>query len=242
MKNAITLSFKTLLFFVFCVVSVTAQTASPCVKININGPTDELVAGSPVTFSTSYSGGDPNYSATYEWSISAGRISTGQGTSSIIVDTTNIGGQAVTATVEFGGLPPACLRTASSTAFIKVPVAPVMTKKFDEYGKLKWKDEQAKLDKLGAVLMADASSSIYIIFYGGRMGKPGEAEAAAAKVIDYLTNTKFVLAERIFSGNGGYREEQTIEIFVAPFGAAPPQKTPTLDESEVGKPKSKSKT
>ncbi len=45
---------------------------------------------------------------TYNWSVSAGTITSGQGTSTITVDTTGLGGQSVTATVSIGGADPSC--------------------------------------------------------------------------------------------------------------------------------------
>ncbi|HEX9919834.1 MAG TPA: hypothetical protein VGA87_11735, partial [Pyrinomonadaceae bacterium] len=49
-----------------------------------------------LTFTANVSGGDPNVTPTFNWTVSAGTISSGQGTSSIKVDTTGIGGQTVT--------------------------------------------------------------------------------------------------------------------------------------------------
>src|SRR6185436_4237485 len=72
----------------------------PCPTVSVSCPSD-VDQGSPITFTASV-GGDAN--VTYNWSVSAGTISSGQGTSSISVDTAGLGGQTVTATVELGGL------------------------------------------------------------------------------------------------------------------------------------------
>ena len=59
---------------------------------------------------------------TYNWSLSAGTINSGQGTSTIVVATTGIPtGENVTATVEIGGLKASCAKEATLSASAKVP-------------------------------------------------------------------------------------------------------------------------
>ena len=55
----------------------------PCPTISVSCPAD-VDLGAPITFTAS-GAGDMN--VTYNWSVSAGTISSGQGTSSITVDT-----------------------------------------------------------------------------------------------------------------------------------------------------------
>jgi hypothetical protein len=52
---------------------------------------------------------------------------------------------------------------------------------------------------------------------------------------------------RTLSGVGGYREQPTVELWIAPEGGAPPMATPTVDPKDVkpapaAKPKTSSKT
>jgi len=91
---------------------------------------------------------------TYNWSVSAGTISSGQGTSSITVNTDTLGGQSVTATVELSGLDPSCSRTASCTTSVRAPNPPAV--KFDEYGNIKFNDEKARLDNYAIQLQKPA--------------------------------------------------------------------------------------
>jgi hypothetical protein len=58
----------------------------------------------------------PTGDFTFNWAVSAGSISAGQGTGNILVEGPK--GTSVTATMEVGGLPPACERTASATTEI----------------------------------------------------------------------------------------------------------------------------
>ena len=76
----------------------------PCPTVSVSCPSDVDLA-SPITFTAAVNG-DAN--VTYNWSVSAGTITGGQGTSSITVSSDGLGGQTVTATVELGGLDPSC--------------------------------------------------------------------------------------------------------------------------------------
>lgn len=77
-----------------------------CSSIEISCPPDTVQQGTPATVSANVDGGSGN--PTYNWSVSAGTISSGQGTSSITVNTSGLGGRNVTATVKIGGMPPEC--------------------------------------------------------------------------------------------------------------------------------------
>src|SRR6185436_17646123 len=70
----------------------------PCPTVSVSCPTD-VEPNAPITFTARVSGGAAGATWTYNWSVSAGTISSGQGTSTITVDTANLGGQSVTATV-----------------------------------------------------------------------------------------------------------------------------------------------
>jgi hypothetical protein len=86
-------------------VSHTLHSATPsemrdqkdCPQITVSCPTDLVKAGDSVTFSANVSGGDPKVTPTYNWSVSAGTITSGQGTPSITVDTAGLGGESITA-------------------------------------------------------------------------------------------------------------------------------------------------
>jgi hypothetical protein len=154
---------------------------------------------------------------TYNWSVSAGTISSGQGTSSIQVDTAGLGGQTVTATVELGGLDPSCSRTASCTTGIRAVVPPAV--KFDEYGNIKFNDEKARLDNYAIQLQNAPGSQGHILAYGACAG---EAQARADRAKDYLVNTRGIDASRLVTVDGGCRSELTVELWVVPTGAIAP--------------------
>ena len=68
-----------------------------------------------MTFQAHVYGGDANVKATYTWSVSAGKITGGQGTSMITLDVSDVTGGSITATVSIGGHDAACVNTASCT-------------------------------------------------------------------------------------------------------------------------------
>jgi len=185
----------------------------PCPTVSVSCPSD-VDQGSAITYSAAVNG-DAN--VTYNWSVSAGTITSGQGTSSITVDTANLGGQTVTATVELGGLDPSCSRTASCTTSIRAPNPPAV--KFDEYGNIKFNDEKARLDNYAIQLQNQPGSQGYILAYGSC---EGEAQARADRAKDYLVNTRGIDASRLVTVDGGCRAELLVELWIVPTGATPP--------------------
>jgi hypothetical protein len=185
----------------------------PCPTVSVSCPSD-VDQGATITYTAAVNG-DAN--VTYNWSVSAGTISGGQGTSSITVDTTGLGGQSVTATVELGGLDPSCSRTASCTTSIKAPIPPAV--KFDEYGNIKFNDEKARLDNYAIQLQNQPGSQGYILAYGTCAG---EAQARADRAKDYLVNTRGIDAGRLVTVDGGCRSDLAVELWIVPTGATPP--------------------
>jgi len=203
----------------------------PCPTVNVSCP-DSVDQGTPVTFTASFSGSG---SVTYNWSVSAGTISSGQGTSSITVDTTGLAGQTVTATVEVGGLDPNCTRTASCSTSVKA-IVQKDCEEVDKYEDIKFNDEKARLDNYASRLQTDAGSQGYIIGYGTCEGA-GLARANRAK--DYLVNTRGIDAGRITVVDGGCRAELWVYLYVCPQGANPP--VPMTDGAVTPCPECKAK-
>ena len=185
----------------------------PCPTVSVSCPSD-VDLGSPITFAASV-GSDA--SVTYNWSVSAGTISSGQGTSSITVNTDGLGGQTVTATVELGGLDPSCSRTASCSTGVRPPKPESV--KFDEYGDIKFNDEKARLDNYAIQLQNQPGSQGYILAYGACAG---QAQARADRAKDYLINTRGIDASRLVTVDGGCRSDLVVQLWIVPTGAAPP--------------------
>jgi hypothetical protein len=191
----------------------------PCPTVSVSCPT-EVDAGQPLTFTAAVDNVG-SLTLTYNWSVSAGTISSGQGTSSITVDTTEAGGGTITATVELGGVDPICSRTASCTTSVK-PIIKPEPRKFDEYGNIRFNDEKARLDNYAIELQNDPTAQGTIIAYGSCEGE-GQTRADRAK--NYLVNTRGIDAGRITAVDGGCREDLTVQLWIVPSGATAPAAT-----------------
>lgn len=204
--------------------------APTCPTISVTCPTEPVLQGQPITFTANVQGAPADRTLTYNWTVSAGTITSGQGTPTIQVDTAGLGGQTVTATVEVGGLDASCTSTASCSTPV---VQRAEATKFDEYGNIAFNDEKARLDNFAIQLQNQPGAQGYIIAYGGRRGRAGEALRRAERAKDYLVNTRGIEAGRIVTVDGGYRETLTVELWIVPQGAEAPKPTPTVDASEV---------
>ena len=190
---------------------------APCPQVSVSCPAD-VEEGAPITFTASVTGGDTTVTGTYNWSVSAGTITSGQGTPTITVDTAGIGGQTVTASVDVGGYPPTCATTASCSTQVRT-VVPLTPTRFDEYGDIRFNDEKARLDNYAIQLQNDPGAEGYIIAYGTCAGQ-GQERADRAK--NYLVNTRGIEAGRIITIDGGCRADLSVELWIRPTGATVP--------------------
>ena len=187
-----------------------------CGSVSASGP-DSGDEDTPITFKATYNQGTPTVSPTYNWSVSAGTITSGQGTDTITVDTKGTAGQTITASVEVGGLDPSCPRTASASTPIKPK--PPLARKFDEYGNIRFNDEKARLDNFAIQLQNEPTAQGYIIGYGS-CDAEGQTRANRAK--DYLVNTRGIDGGRLVVVDGGCLPELLVQLWVAPQGAVAP--------------------
>jgi len=84
----------------------------PCPIVLVSCPSSLESKGS-VTFEATVSGGYTEKTPTYEWSLSAGKIVSGQATPKVTVDVSGLKQNWVTATVAVGGFDPSCATVAS---------------------------------------------------------------------------------------------------------------------------------
>jgi hypothetical protein len=90
-----------------------------CPTISGTGPSGATYPGDTMTFTANVSGGSQS-SVTYNWSVSNGSITEGQGTPVIRVSTAGLSNTNITATVDVGGTDPSCtcVHTQSETGII----------------------------------------------------------------------------------------------------------------------------
>jgi hypothetical protein len=104
-------------------ITVTSKVYNPMSGIILNG----ACPGSPISFTAAVTGVDPKQNYTFHWTVSAGEIVEGQGTSSIRVSTDKAIGARVTATVELvglSGLKPECSKTAEGSVGVAICCLP----------------------------------------------------------------------------------------------------------------------
>jgi hypothetical protein len=198
------------------VVNRCPPTPATCPNVGIICP-DRAEVGQPLTFTSNITGGTPGVNPIYNWTVSAGTIIEGQGTSSIRVDTTGLAGQTVTATLSMGGYTLDC----SATCSVQFPV-PVECRKFDEFPAIARNDEKARLDNYAIELQNDPTSTAYVIVYPGQRGRPGDVQRHTTRVVDYLVNSRGVGGPRIVTLVGPARDVLMVELWLCPQGAKPP--------------------
>ncbi len=189
-----------------------------CPAIEIVCPTD-VAFGQPITFSSRLTGGIPiNTNAVYNWTVSAGTIIQGQGTDTIKVDTTGLGGQTVRASLSVGGYNLEC----AADCGVSLPLPKLYSRKFDEFPDISRNDEKARLDNYAIELQNDPTATAYVIVYPGRSGKKGEVQQHANRVVEYLVNSRGLDKSRIVTLVGPAKDHLFVELWLTPQGATPP--------------------
>jgi len=222
-------------------VAITYRVAPPLVKSPCPYPVSlsvdaEVNEGDVITFSadTAYSGNSP---LNYTWTISpnSAKILTNV-EHKITVDSTGLGGQRVTATlaVDDGSGDPICRQTAQASTFVRPPERHENpSRQFDVCCSCSFDDQKARLDNLAVELQNDPSTTTYVIAYGGRTSRIGQADLLGGRARDYLVTQRGIDQSRIVVLNGGFREADCVELWIIPRGATPPQPTPTVQAGDV---------
>jgi len=187
-----------------------------CPNVTMSCP-DAASENAPVTFTATISGGSGGVRPTYNWTVSAGRIISGQGTRSITVDTAGLAGQTIRADLEVGGYGMRCPATCATS----IPVV-IKSRKFDEYYDIARNDEKARLDNYAIQLQAEPGSHGYIFVYPSSRARANEAQARARRISDYLVNSRGIDASRFTVTMAAAREDWLFELWIVPAGATPP--------------------
>jgi len=185
-----------------------------CPSLSVSGP-GVVNAGSPMTFTANTTG---SASVTYNWSVSAGTISGGQGTSSITVDTAGLSSSSnVTATVNIGGLDPSCQcqTTASETGSIAAAPTPSQV---DEFGAAKDDDVKARVDGFYTQLNSSPNAQGYIINYG----TPAQIRARRAQIMKAINFRKYDVSRVTFVDGPDNGTGVNTKFYLVPAGATPP--------------------
>ena len=211
--------------------------SSPCpFPVNLSAPAS-VNDGEVITYTSdvTYAG---SLALNYTWTVSpaTAKILSGVGTATITVDSTGLANQSITATlvVDDGSGDAACRQSAQASTLIpSVPARENPARQFDVCCNCAYDDQKARLDNLAVQLQNDPSTAAYIIAYAGRNSRSGEANRLGARARDYLVTKRGINSPQIIVVNGGFREEDCVELWIVPSGATPPQPSPTVQASDV---------
>ena len=136
-----------------------------CPSVSVSEPATVTAPGADMTFTANVSGGNSDAAYTYNWTVSNGTITSGQGTPQITVATTEqMANGNVMATVTVTGTAACpCNVTANGTGSIGGTPQPTLS---DEFGPLTADDLKARLDPFFSQLQNDPASRGVIINSG----------------------------------------------------------------------------
>ena len=210
---------------------------SPCpYPVNISAP-QSVTEGEIITYTADVAYGGTS-GLRYNWTISpsSARIMSGAGSPTITVDSTGLGNQRLVATltVDDGSADPSCRQVAQAASMVAAEQKKILVaREFDECDHCTFDDQKARLDNLAVELQNDPSTTGYIIAYGGRTSPIGQVERLMTRARDYLIQQRGIDASRLVMVNGGFREYDSVELWIVPSGAAPPRATPTIQAGDV---------
>jgi hypothetical protein len=198
-------------------VTVISFTIAPtaCPRVIINCP--QALDSGGTSFTARIIGGQPRQKAVYNWTVSAGTITGGQGTPSIVVSTQGSAEvQAVTASVLVTGYDAVCPTSAVCSAkLIDCPAGSVSGARiFDFYGNIGLGDEKARLDNFTIELQSNPQTRGYIVYYN-------ENQARAVRAMNYLANERAIDRSRLKIIYGGACSNMSMGLEIGPFNRTP---------------------
>jgi len=190
-----------------------------CASISVSGPAGVTQPGQTMTFTANVSGGSQDVALTYNWTVSAGSIESGQGTPSIVVRVpADMSGGNITATVDVGGQRADCNcpTTANETAGVStLPTA----NEVDTFGKLPNDEVKARVQNFYTELANNPTAQGYIINYG----TPAQIAARRKQITNAITFLKLDPARVTFVDGPDKGTGIETHLWIVPPGATPPQ-------------------
>lgn len=191
---------------------VTPPPPCVCANVDVSGPAGLVRAGDTMTFTANTSGGNV---ATYNWSVDAGTIVSGQGTNTITVQTTAGQTGNVTATLNTTGDCEACAKTITAVGSIEAPLTPQLV---DTINAASNDDIKARFDALRIALSNDPAAQGYIINYG----TVRQITARERQIRTAITFLKIDPSRVTIVRGGDKATGIETQVFVVPAGATPP--------------------
>lgn len=211
-----------------CIKIVEQNISRPCpYDVRVDGP-DKVLEGDLITFAAFNAVTASEIPLKYNWRVSPDtvRITSGQGTPSITVDTTGMGGQTVNAELDVwdGAYDANCRQQISVPTEVEKQRVPEAVR-CDIFESRAFDDDKARFDNCVIELQNRPDSQLYIIVYQGQdrlSTTTNTADKLSKRTLDYLVKTRGVDPRRISIVNWGTRPKTTFEIWIIPPGAQPP--------------------
>lgn len=194
-----------------------SSSVNDCLKVKIGEPKEGAVrAGEIMTVSADIESSNSNQGITYQWKLTGGRIISGQGTNSIKIDTTGLGGIAIIATAE--------IKTDGGCNVNKSKELSILSSDSGSAGiNLGSSIDFSELDNFANSLWEDLDSVGYIISYGGLPKCSTEAKDLSRAAMRYLDRQKIIDLSRIVIIDGGFLPQRRLQLYVVPRWAATPK-------------------
>lgn len=168
----------------------------------------------------------------FHWSISRGKIASGQGTPEITVADLGTTRNDIKIDLAVQGGPPDLGNEKSCS--LRVDPQCLVKPRIDQYGGISIDEEQQHLDRFADTLKASPPDSIgYIFSYAGRSACIYEAGMRGKRSIQYLLEKHDIPTKRLILVDGGFRDAWTVELFIQPNAACGPLASPTRKRVEV---------
>lgn len=205
------------------VFAASAHSQKPCpVSVTkVEAPYDVKV-GQPLVFTATIVTVDPSFKPTYHWSVSAGEVKTGQGTLSITVDTTELGGFNVGATFQLTNLPPECPVTKSAMSEVIGPQPARLRHQYPAPWPANEADQMTRFAKYFNMVERHNNSLLHVIYYSGKTAKAADAAADKDRILKLAVASGFT-PDRVLWVDGGKRDRTFVEYWSVPSGATPPK-------------------
>jgi hypothetical protein len=194
--------------------TLTVHSTQRCSQISIESAS-KVDPGTPVVLRALVKDVSPTQVIAYKWKVSAGTITSGEETATVTVDTTGLGGQSITATVEVLTRENTC----SGSKRVDIAPPPPVDGHFDEYGDIKFVSEAARLDNFAIQLMNVPTARGVILTFAGNPTYKGEASYRLRRAKNYLVNVRGIPSSKVMTVDAGYRNDLTTILIVVPSGA-----------------------
>jgi len=207
-----------------CLKIVRETITRPCpYNFTLDGP-GRINEGDLVTFAAINSGTAP-IPIKYVWSVVNGELKAGQGTPTITVDSTGMGGKTINAELDVND----AVYDNKCRQVISVPTDVIQPrietpKSFvcDEFESRTADDDKARFDNCAIQIQNLPEGQLYIIMYPGtdRMSTTRNTyERLSKRMLNYLVRSRGVDPRRITLVKGTPRVKTTYQLWIVPTGA-----------------------